>query len=358
MDLNLFNVKFGLLTAVEIEEQIFTTWRNTLSIPIDWLPPNNIDSVDHIENKIFQEYYIVEKFYLDKQLFVGKRGSFDPIRPIRGIAHRPVEVRYKLSSKDIVLNFFITFAYFKPHKVLQVFLFTNISNILIDDLIFIKQSKWYQVEGEGWKLSVNYTGKQPETINQICNKVLEAYRIHGHKHNRIPDLFAKNRQKIRKEWSLWYKQKVGFVPSLYSYTCFSNEMPCIGDGVLLLVERCLLRYIELTRMYEQLIDLRRFVAIKRVFNKLIWQDKDSKILTRLDHLDLIVDNSLWIIAQGYEKSLFGYHNLKERVVTAIERRSKFTSERVFFIIGGASILAAIVIGVLGLYIAFVNNFGG
>jgi hypothetical protein len=433
----LYDVKFGLLSAIELSTNEYRRWKHDKTTPINWQQKDINGLPDNNAGSILNDFFVVEKFYLDKQLFVGKRGGWHSFRPERGISNRSIEVRYKLAKRSIAkrsikVEFKVAVAYFEEHNVMQILLFTTFPKIRLDDLIFIKQAKWYQVETSGWKLLVNLSGPSPDNLSSLCAKVLnsfgladvedkghpffdfievsnlspsenpsenksfkadhrlttnehyglltgdEGYRLIGDNNESVKNalsnetmsfgsrdyffyhftstscvcFFSKDRSKIRNEWSRWYRDNVGFIPSLYDYTNFSSPLPCIADGVILLIERCLLRYIELSRVYEYLSDAKRFVAVMRVFKKLIGAETDRKLLSRLDKLDLIVDSSLWLIAVGYEKYLFGYKNLQDRVVSAIERRSRFTSERVSIIIG----FSAIIIGLLSLITSIISVY--
>ena len=420
------DVKFGLLGAFDVPKKNFDRWCVKSKDKIIW---NNIYSAFEANDafeKIFYEYKIVEKFFLDKQLFIGKRGDIDPSKPMRGVVSETFNVCIHLSKKCIRVSFKASLAYFEKQEVLQLLLFDMIPKIDIDSLIFLKQCKWYKSEKEGWRIVTNYSNEVEVTsISELCLSILSITGLDTKQINKewpffdfieienvSPDskfiaknllskseyfalvtgdegfrlvdpdadyvanvinndkmkfvgrkyflyhfsltsciaFFSKDRLQIRKEWSNYYKDNVGYIPSLYEYTHFTNTLPCIADGILLLVERCLLRYAELHRVY---VNLTQPSFIRRVANKTFGKDRVYSILFRLDDLDIIIDNALWIIAHGYEDILFGYSNLRSSVEKAIERRSKNLFERLTLIL---AIIAAF-IAMTSLFNTFTNNSG-
>ncbi len=411
------HAKFGLLGAFGLKKKHFHRFKTASNQKIIWSDKlGGVAGGSHQDSeekrKILHEFVIVEKFFLDKQLFVGYRGVIDPCKPMRGILREDCSVKLELSSRNRKFNFKVCLAYFDMNEVLELLLFCDLDSIGLDDLIFLKQAKWYRSEAEGWRMIAPYSdGSHCRTIADLCAVILascqldtsalqqqgwpffdfieienvrpcksvqlkadhvlsdreffglvtgdEGYRLVDVKADYVKSViddkkmqfvgrkyffyqfsltscvgfFSKDRHLVRKKWSDKYRYSVGYIPSLFEYTGFKNSVPCIQDGILLLVERCLLRYVKLHQLYSSLEAGRlaqHWLKKKCRWIGSIW--REPGLFKELDTLDIIIDNALWIIAHGYEELLFGYNNLRDKVDRCIERRSKHFYQTVILII--------------------------
>nr|MBC8466114.1 hypothetical protein [bacterium] len=130
------NVKVGLLGAFDVKKKTFDQWRMKSKDKILWKEINGTVEINDSFTNTFYEYDTVENFFLDKQLLIGKHGSTNPSKPIRGLLREIFRVSIRLSKRTIKLNFNVSLAYFEKQEVLQLLLYDTIPHIDIDSLIF------------------------------------------------------------------------------------------------------------------------------------------------------------------------------------------------------------------------------
>lgn len=414
--------RFGLLGAFGVRDRDFDRWREGASSRIHW--SNN----DVPRDEPLQEFQIVQKFLLEKQLFFGRDRPFPSFPPERGITIDRLAFKLRLATRTVDLNFHLLPSYYREQKILLVLLFGELPDLSLDELIFLKQSKWYKATGERSCLSLadypeksfaglhetivtvledlglsaidnnewpffdfielhdvgpsGKTGPNPEnrlTSQQHLGLLTgdEGYRLIDPKERNVCGFLAAEDMRFadrkyflyhfhvtscvafldariydwRGDWSRYYKDHVGYIEVLDNYIGFRNTIPCLADGIVLLVEICLLRYVELCRIDQLLEGPRRWFIVRQIWQRVRGHTTLENAVRGLERLDLYTGSALWIIGGPYSERLFAYSDLRSRIDRAIDRSQIIRSE----IISSRLTMLSLVIAIFAIVFSFANN---
>jgi hypothetical protein len=153
---------------------------------------------------------------------------------------------------------------------------------------------------------------------------------------------SRDRSEERQRWREFYRQHVAYDRKLDDYIGFSPLAACLTDGIPLLVEVCLLRYIELARVDEELERDDKRSIISFIWARLWGLTAVERAVTLMQKLDLYQESSLWIIGGEYANNIFSYDAIRSRVDRSLEQ-SRFSGSDVrLFYLGLLSLAAAIV----------------
>lgn len=414
--------RFGLLGAFGVRDRDFDRWRGGASSRIHW--SNNAVPRD----EPLQEFQIVQKFLLEKQLFFGRDRPFPSFPPERGITIDRLAFKLRLATRTVDLNFHLLSSYYREQKILMVLLFGELPDLSLDELIFLKQTKWYKETGERSCLSLadhperrfaslhetivtaledlglsaidknewpffdlielHDFGPSGETGPNSENRLTsqqhfglltgdEGYRLIDPKEKNVCDFLAAEDMRFagrkyflyhfhvtscvafldariydwRGDWRRYYKDHVGYIKLLDNYIGFRNTIPCLADGIVLLVEVCLLRYVELCRIDQLLERSRRRLSVQQIWRRLWGHTILENTIRGLERLDLYTGSALWIIGGPYSERLFAYSDLRSRIDRAIDRSQIIRSE----IISSRLTTLSLVIAILAIALSFVTN---
>ncbi len=153
----------------------------------------------------------------------------------------------------------------------------------------------------------------------------------------------------RLTWSTYYRDRVGYVPILDRYIGFDTDVPSLRDGIPLLVELCLLRYVEL-RAIADLLKKEQGSSIWQIFLWMWMRFRGTTPIERavsaLQRLDLYQDTALWIIGGAYTDLFYAYGSIRKGLDRAIATDQSVSSDVRVFIIGIISLVLAILALVL------------
>ena len=166
------DVKFGLMGCVPLEKKQFSTWRiQQQQRLIIWS--------DEVEKSCLPlpitEFEVVENFLLGKMMFVGGGENKNWNRPVRGkyTPGIPVSFDFLPDQKEkakIQLNWSVLFTYYKRYEVLVVFLYSTISEISVDQMIFLRNLNWYPEDsGNLWKMECSNNGTRLGSVQALFN---------------------------------------------------------------------------------------------------------------------------------------------------------------------------------------------
>jgi hypothetical protein len=141
--------------------------------------------------------------------------------------------------------------------------------------------------------------------------------------------YASDMASTKASWADWYKRNVGLVPLVDRYIRLASPVPCMADGVPLVVEACLVRYMELRRLASDLDSLmKRRGFLNALLNRIRGATNLEKAVHRLEQLDLHQDGSvLWMIGGSYTDELFKYSAIRTRVERTMKNIQAIEAER-------------------------------
>ena len=411
--------RFGLLCAFEYSPRSFGKWRNT-SEDFTWS-----DETSSLTAPLL-DFQIAERFLLSKQLFFGRRQPIPSYPPIRGVARKPFRLAIKLSKRRLDLDCEAIVSFFAVQNILTVLVHTEFAEITIDELIFLKEAKWYVSDGQdlwmaletegqtekalpirSYQLALNHIlGKvgaegvtnydwpifdfielhdsgpsvgrgpnsdNPLTLNEhwglLCGD--EGFRLIDHNesayrnylvddanrfrgrdvflynffHNSCLAFKSKDEKLMRAAWRKFYVDNVGHVPRLDRYLGFATKIPCLTDGIPLLVELCLLRYIELCRVDLILQSEEKKSILRFLWSRVKGMTPVEHAVSLLHRLDLYQESSLWIIGGSYTAQLFDYARIRARIDRTIAQSESAGADIRVFYIGCFSVFVAVVAAV-------------
>lgn len=411
----LFNVQFGLMGYFKMPHANFCRWRNQAAEKkIFWHAP---DTEFMSSPPVIQQFRTIERFLIEKMLFVGKKRQLSGSIPWRGKleSNIPTEFRCRTGTGqehplEIIWN--VSLSYYQENDGLILFLHANIPEISLDHLILLRNLKWQQSPNlASWSISVKNSAKQFGLYQSFIHNILaesghscptgqsdqsaplfsftaldqigpakdvmpyplfddkkrlteqehwgllsgdEGYRfVQIEKENRYISLqdkkmqfcgrdyfsyhfsptncigfFSERMAATKKAWADWYRENIADIPTLDGYIRLSPEVPCLADGIPILVELCLLRYVELTNVEQELRAASTQNPWSPIWTRLrLGKTRLEKSLTRLEQLDLYQDSAVWIIGGTYTDHLFGYANIRERIDRVIKTHQQAESER-------------------------------
>ncbi|HTV32184.1 MAG TPA: hypothetical protein VME69_03655 [Methylocella sp.] len=162
----------------------------------------------------------------------------------------------------------------------------------------------------------------------------------------------------KSSWADWYRENIANIPMLDSYIRLNPQVPCLADGIPLLIELCLLRYVQLTNLHSvlesELYSSTRCKALS-LFRLPLWFSQNvfglkselEKSQSRLEQLDLYQDSALWIVGGRYTDILFGYSAVRERVERMLKTYQQVESEKMRFTLQVVGLLIAILSSIIG-----------
>lgn len=423
--LELRRVKFGLLSAFEMDDESFQRWKTLNGMDIFWAQGNHSNLLD----PVIGAFAIAQDFLTEKMLFIRKSDPVPSLQAQRGVSTINHKLLFEFGDEhhtSLQLDMKLAVAYFRRSRdtnLLIAFIFGLIDSIHLDHLIFLKQAKWYRSEGSrGW--AARWQGEaRSESMRKLISRAIkrcgtdgwndntnenwpvfdfielsdigpaESVASHpkhvrtltdeqhwgllsgdeGYQHNKYDqksayqELFGAKESKftgrsyflyhfaptsciafmstmmraIKSEWADDYKKNVGYVPVLDSYIRLAPEIPCMADGIPLVVEACLVRFIELRRsaqVIEQEIGFdegrrvtERFCYFARGIRNMIFRPFGPTRLEvavhTLSRLELYQDsNVLWIIGGPYTDRLFNYSAIRGHMEPAIRNIQAMQSE--------------------------------
>lgn len=151
------------------------------------------------------------------------------------------------------------------------------------------------------------------------------------------------------KWEKWYSENVCNAPILLRYIRLASTVPCLSDGIPVLIEICMLRYAALVKVEKEI----RTAAKRDVFCKAVLRMKNDTALDKatrqIEELDLYQDSALWVIGGTYTDSLFNYLAIRARIDRAKQSLQISESENIRTVLALVGILIAIAIASLGLF---------
>ena len=391
------DVGFGWQGAIQITSDYFRYYNLSR--------PNNDIAWCYNESKSvygLEPYRIAERFLLDKQLFFTDEEPIPSFPPIRGRLTNSIKVSIVKNSNTINLELTVDLSAFESQKVLIAYFHCKIPEISVDDLILLKECKWFKSSSDSgsFKVKSDKLGEM-DSISDLQFQVLRSSGIHsieqkswpvfdyvqltdvGPSVGRGPNLskpldlqehwgllvgdegyrlidykqsnykehlesdetrfrgrfvflyqfsptsclifYDKNIRSKRSAWASYYQENIADIPDLVKYIGFETDVPGLTDGIPIMVEICLIRYVELKRIDELMGStylLEPINALLRVFG----QTRLEKAVAKLHRLDLYQDSSLWIIGGKYTDLLFEYESLRRRIEKSTLHRNSVVSE--------------------------------
>jgi len=355
-------------------------------------------------------------------MFTEGRAPIPSWPPLRGEAHDKLTLRFQLANGSLRLAFDVFVACFSEQRIITLLAVGAVPEISLDELIFVKQGKWYhcrddsrhwlEVVGGNTRCGVSYSscfeqflrergavGLKPNEWpifdfielrscgpaagsgpNASANLEIDehwgllagdegyrlidtgetnyaetlkdpAWRFRGRKdwlYNFSPTscvaFVDAGIDASRRAWRRYYAGNVGEVAILDQYLGFNSAIPALQDGIPLLVEICLLRYVELRRISELLQREERRGSWRLL--KWLWDRKGptplERAVTKLDHLDFYQESGLWIIGGEYTDRLYEYKVIRKRVDALVDHVKAINADIGVFYLSVASIIVAIV----------------
>ena len=152
---------------------------------------------------------------------------------------------------------------------------------------------------------------------------------------------ATNRAERRRAWQIYYRDHVAYSKRLDDYLTFSPQVPGLTDGIPLVVEVCMLRYVELTRIDRELEKEGRSFITSLLLARLGGLTAIERAVTLMQNLDLYQESSLWISGGVYANQLFGYSMIRNRIDRRLEHVRFASSDVRLFYLSLLSLLAAV-----------------
>ncbi|GAB4226226.1 MAG: hypothetical protein Tsb0032_32540 [Kiloniellaceae bacterium] len=367
-------------------------------------------------------FAVAEEFLLGKQLFFGRERPIPSFPPRRGVSEARIRLAFKQRHKSIVADCEAVVSLFEEQGVLTALLHAEIDEISVDDLVFLKELKWYQ-GAEHPLIEVGPEATPARTMHEAICQVLRCFGADPVRDNHWPifdfielnrdgpsvgngpnegnrlsvaehwalltgdegfrlidsddEKYAKflkseehlfrgrsyflyqffptsclafteqNADAIRGRWQAFYRENVQEIPVLDAYIGLSTRVVCLRDGIPLLVEVCLLRYIELTRIdralskFSEQRRLRSLATLGQTLARLGGVTAVERSAAALHRLDLYQESALWIIGGAYTSSLYQYERLRNRIERTIQLYQSTSSDIRFFYLGVFSLSVAI-----------------
>lgn len=463
-------VKFGFLSAFDMQEDAFHRWRESPadSTGFNWIRPGQeMNSDASQEPDLRNTYRTVQRFLTEKMLFIAKTDPVPSLRAERGVSTHEHQLTFGFGNeekKQLSLNLRIAVTYFRDSGILTAFIFGSIDSITLDHLIFLKQTKWYEANSQrGWSakwvdsharcksireliatglesrgatgLSMGFDEnwpvfdfieladvgpaatvgshpKQPRRLTEEEHWGLlsgdEGYRLTdrddkaafrdalidkvGKFSSRSHFLYhfaptsciafmSPSMGEIKNEFADRYRKEIGRVDMLDSYIRLTPPIPCMADGIPIVVESCLIRFVELrrsARTIEQEIGFRSktpdaiasgsridrlwqgisyFIrAVRNMIRRPFSPTPLEAAVHTLSRLDLYQDsNILWIIGGPYTDNLFNYSAIRLRIEPAIRNIQSMQSELTRTLLAGLAVFLTVCIGLIGVLLAYHNR---
>lgn len=433
----LSDVRFGLMGHFTLSESNYIRWQRNSGAWIKWYRSGATGPVERRadDSAAIGAFRTAEDFLVGKMLFVDKEQQKKGL-PDRGELNEsvPAQLRFFPNQAENVLDsgWKVILSYYSKYECLMALLYTRISKISVDQLILLRELKWYQKEQDSWILS--YNGKLLQTkplldlIHRIlrdvccCPLALESQQksplfslielrqtgpawgfmngcsyvrrlkpeehfglLSGDEGYRLADapdfdqtmqftgrnyfsyqfsptnciaFYMPDMGEKKTNWADWYRGNVARVPTLDRYIRLDPFVPCLADGIPLLIELCLIRYVELTNLKDEIgkaLSRKRFWTILlRLWTILLHlfggNTRLEKAQSKLEQLDLYQDSALWIVGGSYTDKLFAYSAIRERVDRMRKSYQQVQSE----IISTILTIVAILISVLALWVAILT----
>ena len=428
---------FGLIGYLPLAKTQFDVWRNGCGTGlVTW-------SDNPEPTATVCEFQIVENFLTNKMLFVGNSDTKGENTPIRGelLKKTLVSCEYKVEdekSQNTAWQWSTLFAFYEKYEALLVIIHTNIPEISVDQLVFLREKVWCpKSETASWQLIVEPEKKRLYSFHSLFDQVLEAgglptvkidvdyplfslmelrtigpaeevmnfpvqaaqltlgehyglfsgdegyrlvnlektqtkpsintgypwslfdtqYQFSGRKYfayhfaaTNCICFMAKDVAVQKKQWAEWHADHVANMSSVVDYIGLAASVPCLSDGIPVMIELCMIRY-------RTMIGLER--ELRRAFDKKIWQrifarfspqTTLDKAQRRVEQLDLYQDNALWIIGGPHTDLIFNYSAVRARLDKARQSIQMIESETIrvaLAVLGALVALFALLFGTAG-----------
>jgi hypothetical protein len=450
----LTQVSFAILSAHDVQSSTFAHWKRKSGEDgtIVWADQKHADrSASSLPNpdcvSLLSNFEAASGFLTEKMLFSGKDADKRFRSQARGASKTAFDVTFgfdRTSGRQRQIQFHVVLGHSEADSLLTVLCFAALDRISLDELIFIKQAKWYRTHpDQGWTLTLKDCG-ECESLREVIEKIVlqldldvsgtpkewpifdfielrgigpaqvvtsqfanegsrltpsehlglvigdEGYRfISDHEDSRYSRVLTDEAMQFQGrdyflyhfaatscvgflssdagekkcDWANIYKENVGHICSLDAYQRLDPAVPCMADGVPLLVESCMVRDIGLRRIsasLETAMESRAMGLPKRLkalgltallpVRRLLGPTKLENAVFQLERLDIYNDsNVLWIIGGPYTDHLFKYSAIRRRIDRTIGNVKSMESEL------GVAILAwlGLIVALVSLVVAFV-----
>ena len=431
----LSNVQFGLMGYLPLTEERFKEWRKQdQSKLIAWgdksqPPPPTI-----------KQFQIVEEFLLGKMLFVGDNHKKEKNRPFRGELIESVSALFEFGGNSTFENktpweWNVIFTFYPKYDALITLLYVTIPSISVDQLIFLRELKWYLPDENKSSKMILQKGNLPLTsFKDLFDKIFpdvqlteekidtncpffsfmelrsigpaeavmpypesahrlsaaehyglfsgdEGYRLvsvgstctssgaktgypsplfdpkfqfSGRRHfayhfspTNCIGFMSSDLATKKGEWANWYSVNVTHVPTLSDYIRLASDVPCLSDGIPVLVEVCMLRYMVLVKIEREIRDSFHRPLHRRVLARVQGNTPLEQAISLIEELDLYQDSALWIIGGPYSDSLFNYLAIRTRIDRARQSLQLVESESIRTVLALSGMTLAFVIAVVG-----------
>lgn len=159
---------------------------------------------------------------------------------------------------------------------------------------------------------------------------------------------------LKKKWADWYTAQVVEMSTVSEYVGLATNVPCLSDGIPIMVEVCMIRYrslVSIERELRQAFDRPTWERIRIRFKARTALDLAQR---RVEQLDLYQDNALWIIGGPHTDLMFDYAAVRARLDKARQSIQQIESETTRIMMGFAGLALAIAFGVASLAFGAVN----
>lgn len=384
------DARIGFLMAFRTSNFTSMSWREKHGSHFLWSDDTSGKGSD------LDEFDITQEFLLGKQMVLSEGEEALHIIPdMRGLSKERIEVRFSLSQRNVDVSFNLIVSLHGEQNIITALLYCELPDISLDELIFIKQAKWYQADDNDFFIHlIEPKNRECRTFREMVSTALETYGLSNENYDprewpifdfievrdvgpavevgsrvnvenpltsrqhlglvtgdegyRLLDpgskwvgdfvndksmhfvgrkyflyhfqptscicFFDREAPQIRAEWADRYSTQVGKIRSLDRYQRFENSIPCLSDGMVVLVEACLLRYTVLSKIDRHLKILQSETHkdyVRRIRKR--ERSELADIVDTIQRISLYADSSLWIIGGDFTDRLFAYDDLMERI---------------------------------------------
>ena len=162
------NVRFGLLGAFELLPRKYIAFQRGRLGKLVW--DRDIGS-----DRPLEAYRAVEEFLLEKQIFFGRERQNPSFPPDRATCDVPLNIAFRIGGREFQSEFGLIVSLFSEYDVLTILLYTEFSQISVDELIFIKGLKWYKSDND----CCIWIGPEQDPADSIYDAMHQILRGYG-----------------------------------------------------------------------------------------------------------------------------------------------------------------------------------